>query len=111
MREKLFSVTAKDCRWDYYKGSGKGGQKKNKTENCVRCTHISSGAVGRSEEGRSKEHNRRTAFKRMTETEKFKKWHRVEVARATGELAKIEERIDRELADPNITKVEYYEVS
>ena len=30
-RKPLFSVTAKDCNWDYYRGSGSGGQKKNKT--------------------------------------------------------------------------------
>lgn len=51
-KEILVRVTAKDCRWDYYRGTGKGGQKRNKTENCVRCTHIKSGAVGKSEEGR-----------------------------------------------------------
>jgi len=27
-KEKLFSVTIHDCRVDYYRGSGKGGQKK-----------------------------------------------------------------------------------
>jgi len=29
-RKLLFSVTAKDCRWDYFKGTGAGGQKKLK---------------------------------------------------------------------------------
>ena len=47
----LFSVTAGDCKWDYYRGTGSGGQKKNKTSNCVRCTHTASGAVGKSEDG------------------------------------------------------------
>lgn len=43
-RKPILSVTKKDCRWDYYVGSGKGGQKRNRTSNCVRCTHIDSGA-------------------------------------------------------------------
>lgn len=107
-KELLFSITAKDCRWDYYKGSGAGGQKRNKTENCVRCTHKASGAVGKSEEGRSKEQNRRKAFTRMAQSAKFKAWHKVEIARRTGELQQIEEKIDRELMDPKITKIEYF---
>ncbi len=34
-KQLLFSVTKKDLRIDYYKGTGSGGQKKNKTENCL----------------------------------------------------------------------------
>ena len=89
-RELLFRVTAKDCRWDYYKGSGAGGQKKNKTENCCRCTHNDSGAVGKSEEGRSKEANRSKAFVRMAESPEFKTWHRIKVAEITGAAATAE---------------------
>ena len=48
MREKLFTLTAKNFRWDYFRGSGKGGQKRNKTSSGVRCTHEESGAVGQS---------------------------------------------------------------
>lgn len=50
----LFFLSRKDFRIDFYRGRGKGGQKKNKTENCCRMTHLESGAVGKSEEGRSK---------------------------------------------------------
>jgi len=95
--KKLFSVTRKNCRWDYYKGSGPGGQKRNKTENCCRCTHKDSGAVGKSEDGKSKEHNKRNAFKRMAETKEFKKWVRLESARLSGELVRIEEYVEREM--------------
>lgn len=108
-RRLLFSVTAKDCRFDYYKGSGAGGQKRNKTSNAVRCTHKASGAVGKSEKGRSQRANKELAFKRMALTDEFKAWHRVECARVTGELQRIKERIDQQLADPTITRVEYYD--
>jgi len=97
MRKKLFSVTRKDCRWDYYKGSGGGGQKKNKTENCCRCTHKASKAVGKSEEGRSKEHNRRMAFKRMAGTKVFKRWVTIEYSRMTGMLDQIKKRVEYEI--------------
>lgn len=49
MREPIVTVTAADCRWDYYRGSGAGGQHRNKTSSAVRCTHEPSGAVGQSE--------------------------------------------------------------
>ena len=110
MAEKklLFSVTAKDCRWDYYRGSGKGGQKRNKTSNAVRCTHSASGAVGQAEDTDSQKKNKQLAFKRMAETSEFKSWHKLEAARHSGQLARIEAEIDRELMTPSITKIEYY---
>jgi protein subunit release factor B len=90
----LFSVTASDCRFDYYRGTGAGGQKKNKTSSACRCTHILSGAVGQAEDDRSQHVNKRLAFGRMAATAKFKAWHTVEVARRTGELKRIEEQIE-----------------
>ena len=96
-RELLVSVGKKDCTFKYYKGSGSGGQKKNKTENCCQCTHDASGAQASSEEGRSKDFNMRNAFKKMTQTEAFKKWLRIETARATGELEEIKKKVEHEL--------------
>lgn len=96
-KELLFSVTASDCRFDYYRGSGAGGQKRNKTSSAVRCTHIDSGAVGQAEDTRSQTQNKRLAFGRMAQTDKFKAWHKIETARRTGELKQIEERIEYEL--------------
>lgn len=96
-RELLFSVTAKDCRWDYYRGTGAGGQAKNKTENCARVTHDPSGATGKAEEGRSKDLNRRTAWERMCKTDKFQNWCKSEAMRRTGEAAMINAEVDRKL--------------
>lgn len=96
-KELLFSLTKKDFRWDYYVGHGKGGQKRNKTENCCRCTHVLSGAVGKSEEGRSKDKNTKRAFKRMFETKEFQDWLRIEVSRVSGQLELINKKIEKEL--------------
>ncbi len=60
-RELLFSVTAKDCRFDFYRGSGAGGQHRNKTDSAVRVTHLNSGAVGKCEESRS-QHKKTGSF-------------------------------------------------
>lgn len=105
-REKILTVTAKDCEWDYFRGSGKGGQKKNKTSNAVRCRHLPSGAVGEADEGRSQLQNRQKAFRRMGESKEFIKWVRIEAARLSGELLEIQKKIDRETKDPTVTIVE-----
>ena len=96
-KELLFTVTAKDCRWDYYRGSGAGGQHRNKTNSAVRCTHIASGAVGQAEDSRSQHDNKRLAFARMGRSDKFQKWARLEACRVTGKLKEIEDWVDREM--------------
>ena len=60
--DPLFSVTAQDCEWSYTRGTGAGGQKRNKTSSAVHCTHRASGAHGYSESSRSQLDNRRDAF-------------------------------------------------
>ena len=74
-KELLFSVTASDCDWSYTKGTGAGGQKRNKTSSAVHCTHRLSGAHGYSEASRSQLDNKRDAFVKMVQTEEFKQWH------------------------------------
>jgi protein subunit release factor B len=105
-KELLFSITAKDCQWDFVRGSGKGGQKKNKTSSAVRCRHLPSGAIGYSEDSRRQSDNRSEAFRRMAGTGEFKNWLRLEIARHTGELAEIERRIEREMKNPKVTVVD-----
>ncbi|WP_232187357.1 peptide chain release factor family protein [Cohnella silvisoli] len=101
-RKPLFSVTLADCRVDTFRSGGPGGQHQNKTESGVRITHIKSGAVGESREGRSQHDNKRTAFRRMAESAVFRKWQRLEAARATGRLAEIEREVDRTMHPGNI---------
>jgi protein subunit release factor B len=71
MREKILSVTLADCDVQTKRGSGKGGQNRNKRETAVRIVHRASGAVGESQEERSQLQNKRTAFKRMANTSTF----------------------------------------
>ena len=96
-KKLLFSVTAKDCDWSYTKGTGAGGQKRNKTSSAVHCTHRASRAHGYSEASRSQGDNKRDAFVKMTETKEFKTWHRMEVMRQTGKLDEMERELQREL--------------
>lgn len=98
MGEKITVVTKKDLRIDFYRGSGKGGQKRNKTSNCCRITHLPSGAVGIGESGRSQSSNRALAFRKMAETEKFQKWFKLEIAKRFGILDAVEKRVNWEMA-------------
>lgn len=84
-KELLFSVTADDCRFEYFVGAGDGGQKKQKTKSACRCTHIASGAVGKATEDRMQLQNRKLAFQRMADTKEFKVWHKLETSRRMGE--------------------------
>jgi protein subunit release factor B len=84
MRQLFFSVTLKDCDVKAKRGSGAGGQNRNKRDTAIRIVHRDSGAVGESEEERSQLQNKRTAFKRMTETPVFKTWLRRESALRSG---------------------------
>ena len=101
-REPLFSVTAADCDFQPYRGSGKGGQKKNKTSSAIRCTHRESGATGCCEDGRSQWQNKKTAFSRMAATDTFKNWLRMEAARKTGDLLEVERAVERSLRPANL---------
>jgi protein subunit release factor B len=96
-KTKLFSVTADDCDWKPYCGSGAGGQKRNKTASAMRCTHRASGAVGECEDHREQSKNKKEAFKRMSNTNEFKAWLNLEIKRKSGELAVIEQEIEQSL--------------
>jgi protein subunit release factor B len=116
MREKLFSITSKDFDWNYYRGSGKGGQHRNKTDSAVRCTHRESGAVATAQDERSQRLNKILAFKRVVETEKFQLWLKIQCAKyslfptKTETEEEMKERIEEEINNPKITKIEYMDL-
>jgi len=107
MKEKILTITAKEFNWDFVRGSGKGGQKRNKTCSAVRCTHKESGASAWCENGRSQLHNRQKAFEKCCKSDKFQKWLRIAIAKITGELAKIDDEVDR-LMDEKYLKIETF---
>src|SRR5256885_10466931 len=53
------------CRWDQYRGSGPGGQKRNKTSNAVRLTHEPTGVAVTATESRSLSVNKLYALRRL----------------------------------------------
>ena len=101
-KELLFSVTAKDFDFSYTKGTGKGGQKRNKTETAVHCKHKDSGARGYSDATRSQHKNKIDAFAKCIETKEFKAWHRIETAKRMGLLKQAEEEAQRQMRFINV---------
>lgn len=111
-RQLLFSLTKKDFRVDTFRVGGNGGQKVNKTESGVRITHSESGAVGESREHRSQHQNKKVAFQRLTDSDKFKKWHKIKAAYAMKGIMDVEKEIHRKVEESmkeSNLKVEYYE--
>ena len=108
-KQLLFSLTRKDFDIQFTKGSGKGGQKRNKCETAVRISHSESGSVGYSESERSQLQNKKLAFERLIASDKFKKWHKLEIAKALGkqEMA-IEAKVNEMMNESNL-KIEYLE--
>lgn len=101
MKKLLFSVTAKDVEFQFFRGPGKGGQKRNKTSNCARCIHPLSGAVGESRDGRSQLHNKQEAFRKMANSFTFRKWVHMRCEEIkTGQT--IEEWVDDQMKPENL---------
>lgn len=97
-KQRVLSVTIKDCDVETKRGSGAGGQNRNKRDTAVRIVHRASGAVGESQEERSQLQNKRTAFKRMAETKTFKAWLR----RQLGEVTLVEVQVNEQMRPHNL---------
>lgn len=101
-RKLLFSVTAKDCEWSYTKGTGAGGQKRNKTSSAVHCMHRPSGARGYSEASRSQADNKRDAFIKMANTVEFRRWNQLEAMKRMGQLEELERKLEEDMKPWNL---------
>jgi protein subunit release factor B len=82
-------VSKEDLDISHIRGSGPGGQHRNKTSTGVRIVHRASGAIGEATDSKSQEENKRAAFRRMAETPEFKVWMDLQLH---PELLRIETR-------------------
>lgn len=106
-RELLFSLTKKDFELIFYcASSGPGGQNVNKVATACRIKHPESGAVAESQTYRTQLQNKKAAFERLINSDKFKSWHKAECARQMGNEISVEEKVDQ-MMHPDNLKIEY----
>lgn len=98
-RELLFSVTKKDFEIQTFRSGGKGGQNQNKRDTGVRIIHHDSGARGESRQHRTQLQNKKSAFRHLVQSPKFKSWLRVQTAFIVDDLKR---RVDAEMELHNL---------
>ena len=97
-KKLLFSLSKNDFELQFFRAGGKGGQNQNKRDTGVRIVHPDSGAVGESREERSQLQNKRNAFKRLVNSDKFKSWHKVMCAKLMNKKS-LDEIVDELMAE------------
>jgi protein subunit release factor B len=107
MKQLLFSVTKDDFDWQFFRGSGAGGQKRNKTSSACRCIHRESGAKGTSQDERQQSQNRKLAFTRCISTKEFQHWIKLKTAATAQGFDNIDKLVD-EMMQPENIRIEYF---
>lgn len=112
MKKLVFSLTAKDFRFETFCTGGNGGQHRNAKQNGVRCIHEASGARAEHRDGRDQRKNKEEAFRKCCETKEFKIWHKIKTAKILGnDVPLTEEEIQNkcdDLMSPANLKIEYF---
>lgn len=101
-KKLLFTLTARDFEVQTFCTGGNGGQHRNAKQNGVRIIHQASGARAEHRDGRDQAKNRAAAFRKLTMTGEFQRWHRAEVARRLGLEAEAEEATERAMRPENL---------
>ena len=107
-RKPLFSVTRDDLEVETFRGSGAGGQNRNKRDTGVRIRHPASGAVGESCDERMQAQNKKTAFHRMIESRAFQSWVRVQAAARFQGYRDAEAKVEEQMVAENL-RVEFFD--
>lgn len=104
-RELLFSITKKDFEITYFSGKGKGGQHRNKHQNCVRLKHKESGVIATGQSNKERKSNIREALHNLLKNGKFKMWYAQKVQEVLSGKS-LDQRVE-EMMKPENLKIEY----
>src|SRR6478736_2388437 len=96
-----FSTTLKDCKVDYFSGTGPGGQHRNKHQNCVRLYHEPSGVRVVAQSHREKRANEGDAMTKLSQHPKFRFWASERIKEMEGRES-IAEAVDRMLREETV---------
>jgi hypothetical protein len=110
MKQRILSITIKDCVVETFTCGGHGGSGKDTSNTGVRIRHLPSGAVGEGRDERYQIINKRRAFKRMAESPKMQKWLKAETARRIGLNLPLPEITSQDLDDmltPDKLRIEH----
>ena len=97
-KELVLRVTIHDCDVQYFRGSGKGGQNRNKRDTACRVIHRPSGARAEAQEYRTQLENKRAAFTRMAKSSTFQRWAKIKAL----SLPSITEIVDEWMCEDNL---------
>ena len=94
-------MTRKDFKLDWFSGKGGGGQHRNKHQNCLRLTHIESGATATGQSNKERPANQKEALQNLVNHPKWKLWYASKVNEVlTGKSR--EEKVNESMAEENL---------
>lgn len=96
-----FTVTKKDLEITFFSGSGAGGQKRNKCQNCVRIRHPETGVIVTGQNHAERSSNMKDALTRLANHFKFKWWCDEKLREIEG-LETTKEWVESQMKDENL---------
>lgn len=110
-RIKLLTLTKDDFEFQPFRGTGNGGQNKNKVETCMRITHRPSNTTTTACVHRTQLENKKLAFEKLCKDKKFLTWLRIESLRRNQLIPSQEdlEKIVDDMMKPSNLKIEMYD--
>jgi len=105
------TVRKEDLEITYYRGSGPGGQHRNKTDSACRIKHKPTGITTQSEEHKSQLQNKKAAFKRLADqlVPLMKKAHQIEIIRSETDRIRTYHEPRQQVKDHRTNKTYNYD--
>jgi protein subunit release factor B len=96
-----FTQTKDDFEYQWFSGTGAGGQNRNKNQNCFRIKHKATGIIKTGQSHKSREANKKEALQAMVADPKFRAYCEMKLV----ELEKgktLEQEVDEWMAPENL---------